>query len=402
MLPITTSQFYLHDPRYLYGTKGLQVKLEMFCKDVVEEIYVYRSDRHGPLFPNRTAAERATTYVNHVTLDVEISENLEFWFECWKRGTLLERKYFHLIVCAEKDPEEKMSLYHGAPADIACQKFNAGHGETLQVLKLKESSFHLMILDTNVSLEIIPDEMRNRVMNKGSLIHFSDVSAIDSGVYSCVVWHDNQCKSYKDISLDVETQNIFLAPGESFTLPCIAKNLKPDNYFWFTPNTIFHPEIKNKPDRFEMLNEAQTGNYSLVISHLTLNDTGKYTCMTIKENLNVLNLFVCSDLQPINMTFSSGDSVELACHPDLSDTFRVQWFWEDNQSFENLLMDSQDGFVNEKMKNRLQASNPRSYINISELSITDGGSYWCRVWNKGLCFKRRVHLTYVAHHEDTL
>ncbi|KAI7812312.1 putative hemicentin-1-like [Triplophysa rosa] len=304
-----------------------------------------------------------------------------------------------------------MSLHHGAPADILCQKFNPSRGETLQVFKnIQNKSYKLsctMILDTNVSLDIIPDVLRSRVVNNGSLIHFSDVSAVDSGLYSCVVWRDNQCQNVKETSLDVKNQDIFLEPKQSFTLSCLAKDVKPESMLaWWYPVGLNLPGLKSEYDQSEMLNDTQTGNYSLVIPHVTLNHTGTYTCRAGQKYYNVVNIFVCSDLEPINMTFSLGDVAYLKCHPHLTETLRVQWYREYDQSSKYLLTDTHGGFVNEKMKNRLMASNAQSYITILELLITDGGSYWCRVWGirdvkRGLCFKRRVHLTYVGDYEGT-
>lgn len=407
MLPINTSLFNLQEPLYLFGTKGLHVTLQMFCRDLAEGISFYRSDQQQRPW-NKTTPGR---YVNHGYLPVLISENQEFVSECWKQGTLLERRHFHVIVCAEKDAEEKMSLHHGAPADMMCQKFNPRRGETLQVFKNIQNDTYkwssTMILDTNVSLEIIPDVLRSRVVNNGSLIHFSDVSNVDSGVYSCVVWRDHQCQNYRETSLDVQIQEIFLEPKQSFTLSCLAKDVKQGSMLaWWYPVGLNLPGLKSDYDQSEMLNDTQSGNYSLVIPHVTLKHSGTYTCRAIQKYYNVVNIFVCSDLEPTNMTFSSGDVANLTCHPNLADTLRVQWYREYNQSSTYLLTDTQDGFVNEKMKNRLKASNSQSYISLSELLITDAGSYWCRVWGindatKGLCFKRRVHLTYVGHYEGT-
>lgn len=141
-----------------------------------------------------------------------------------------------------------------------------------------------------------------------------------------------------------------------------------------------------------MLNATQTNNYSLVIPHLLPSDTGTYSCSSQLERFNNANIFVCSILDPINITFALGDSADLMCVFNLSYFPRVQWYKEYNQSSEYLLVDR----VKEDMKKRLNASDP-NHITISELSLQDGGSYWCRVWVFQSQSSLNIHDTSTGH-----
>lgn len=221
---------------------------------------------------------------------------------------------------------------------------------------------------------------------------------MDNGVYRCLVWSDNQCQNHKKIELYIEMQDIFLISGESYTLPCLVRGSPSEDIYWLIPS-------RSDDEFHEMLNATQTNNYSLVIPHLLPSDTGTYSCSSQLERFNNANIFVCSILDPINITFALGDSADLMCVFNLSYFPRIQWYKEYNQSSEFLLVDREDCFVEEDMKKRLNASDP-NHITISELSIQDGGSYWCRVWvlhdiPRGWCFSHRVHLTYMTPQLDT-
>lgn len=397
MLLINTSLFLEQEPLYAFGTKGSAV-LQVPCTFV--DVFVYRlNPDKSRVVSNYSTRDPSTAYFL-----LNISENQEYFSECWKNGLLMEKRRFHVIVCAQTEGQEKMYYLHGETAQISCQKFNSSRGETLQVFQnLKTRNLRWageMILDTSVSLEIIPDALRSRmkVLNEGSLIHLSKTSIMDDGFFSCLVWSDNQCQNHKKIELYIDGQDIFLVSGESYALPCGVKGSPSEDIYWLTPS-------RSAGEIYEKLNATKTSNYSLVIPHLLPYHTGTYICSSQSETFNELNVFVCSILDPINITFALGDSADLMCAFNLSYFARVQWYREFNQSSEYLLVDRKGHFVKEDMKKRLNASDP-NHITISELSIQDGGSYRCRVWAlfdipRGWCISRRVHLTYVTPRLDT-
>lgn len=408
ILHLNSSLFLTQEPLYVIETKDKPAVLKITCRDEIANITFYRLNQDkSQLVSNYTFRYTVQNITSEYYL-IYFSENEEYFSECWKNGLLMEKTHFHVIFCAQREETRRMSFLHGDTAEISCQKFNSSRGETFQVFQSLRTA-HLSwtstkILDTSVSLEIIPDSLRSRmeVLNDGSLIRFSNISVVDSGIYTCLSWSENQCQNYKQIELDIKKQDIFLVPGESVTLPCVIKDSTLETLLWITPIGFrFFGKIEEY-GRYEILNGTQTGNYSLFIPHLFLNHTGLYICTTESKMVNELNIFVCSNLEPIKMTFSLGDSADLMCAFNRTESLRVQWYREYNQSSKHLLVDTQGAFVNEDMTERLNASNP-NYITISELLIRDGGSYWCRAWGMndnfgGLCFNRRVQLTYMTPH----
>ncbi len=240
MLRTNTSLFLSQEPLYAFVTKGDQAVLQIPCMDKDADVTVYR------LNPDKSRVVSNYTLRHHNTayFIINISENQEFFSECRKNGLLMEKRRFHVIVCAQKEEKETLYYLHGETAHFSCQKFNSNRGETLQVFQnLKPSDLiwaSEMILDTSVSLEIIPDALRSRmkVLNGGSLIHLSKTSSMDNGVYRCLVWSDNQCQNHKKIELYIKTQDIFLISGESYTLPCLVRGSPSEDIhvYWLLPS----------------------------------------------------------------------------------------------------------------------------------------------------------------------
>ncbi|KAF7694458.1 hypothetical protein HF521_008211, partial [Silurus meridionalis] len=88
------------------------------------------------------------------------------------------------------------------------------------------------------------------------------------------------------------TKQITAYTGDSVLLPCSCTDLhtKPQSFRWekYIWYTFFiwekiSPESEQYKNRFQLVNDQSSGNLSLLISHLTVEDDGDYRCNTESE-----------------------------------------------------------------------------------------------------------------------
>ncbi|XP_065133289.1 CD276 antigen homolog [Paramisgurnus dabryanus] len=126
----------------------------------------------------------------------------------------------------------------------------------------------------------------------------SDLRKQDEGVYRCEIYSQNRTTEYRDIKITIKgcelvnnTQTVELMgrSGESVILPCSCKELqaKPQQLTWTysitqsntTPKEIYPSEQSPKhKDKIKLLNKTSPGDLSLLLSNLTLQHEGYYTC----------------------------------------------------------------------------------------------------------------------------
>ncbi|KAF4092071.1 hypothetical protein AMELA_G00016760, partial [Ameiurus melas] len=78
-----------------------------------------------------------------------------------------------------------------------------------------------------------------------------------------------------------ETKEITAYAGDSVLLSCSCTDLhtKPETFTWrkYTNNWVeISPEREQNKDKFQLVNDLSSGNVSLLISHLTVEDGGVY------------------------------------------------------------------------------------------------------------------------------
>ncbi|KAF5900314.1 polymeric immunoglobulin receptor-like, partial [Clarias magur] len=85
---------------------------------------------------------------------------------------------------------------------------------------------------------------------------------------------------------DPGSQNIAAYTGGSVLLPCSCTDLHttPETFTWKKQPSkdrdwvVISPESDQYKDRFKLVNDHSSGNLSLLISHLTVEDDGWYRC----------------------------------------------------------------------------------------------------------------------------
>ncbi|KAF5900315.1 polymeric immunoglobulin receptor-like, partial [Clarias magur] len=77
-----------------------------------------------------------------------------------------------------------------------------------------------------------------------------------------------------------KTTEITADTGDSVLLPCSCTDLHttPVTVTWKKRTIEISPESEQYKDRFQLFNNHSSGNLSLLISHLTVEDGGVYRC----------------------------------------------------------------------------------------------------------------------------
>ncbi|XP_047674147.1 obscurin-like [Tachysurus fulvidraco] len=208
--------------------------------------------------------------------------------------------------------------------------------------------------------------------------------------------------SYTGCSLkgNGKTEFITTYTGDSVLLPCSCTELhsKPENFTWkkYTNNWAqISPESDEYKERFQLVNDHSSGNFSLLISHLIEQDGGGYWCGVKGGEFKYVSLTVkgcrLKGNRWIDITAYTGDSVLLPCSCTELHRKPETFTWERSTDGNNWTQISPES---DEYKERFQLVNDHSSGNlsllISHLTEQDGGFYRCDV--KGSEF-RYVSLT---------
>ncbi|XP_047674154.1 immunoglobulin superfamily member 10-like isoform X6 [Tachysurus fulvidraco] len=204
-----------------------------------------------------------------------------------------------------------------------------------------------------------------------------------------------------------ETEEITAYTGDSVLLPCSCTELhsKPETFTWkkYTDGnkwTQISPESDEYKERFQLVNDHSSGNLSLLISHLTVQDGGDYMCDVNEGEYRYIRLTVkgCSlkgNGGTEEITAYTGDSVLLPCSCTELHSKPETFTWKRNTDGNNWAQISPES---DEYKERFQLVNDHSSGNlsllISHLTVQDGGLYRCDV--KGDEY-RYIRLTVKIH-----
>ncbi|XP_037396805.1 polymeric immunoglobulin receptor-like isoform X2 [Pygocentrus nattereri] len=213
----------------------------------------------------------------------------------------------------------------------------------------------------------------------------SHLTEEDEGVYLC----GNNGRYNRGVFLQVSTGCAVLSvsertfsrsPGESVLLPCPCPpdqhRINPDRVTWTKDQTAVSNDTESYRGRVWMFNQNHSRNFSLLISDLTKEDSGLYTCRADEKDvpyvqLEVTGCALSENKQTVPVSRSSGESVLLSCTcTDLQDRpVGVQWRTPNR---EDLL---------QRYSSRVQTFNQSPPGNlsvlISDLTEEDGGIYTC-------------------------
>ncbi|XP_046729727.1 uncharacterized protein LOC124401439 isoform X2 [Silurus meridionalis] len=195
--------------------------------------------------------------------------------------------------------------------------------------------------------------------------------------------------------------------GDSVLLPCSCTDLhtKPQNFTWrrysngrYTYDWVqISSESEQYKDRFQLVNDHSSGNLSLLISHLTVEDGGVYRCDTESEH-RVIRLTVegCTlNHETVDVTGYVGHSVLLPCSCSQlqAKPQTLTWTIYKESNYKEIFPKDQTNHYTHRVQ--LFNDHPPGNLSllISHLTVEDGGFYRCDIINSVKDIKLTVRVT---------
>ncbi|KAF4092069.1 hypothetical protein AMELA_G00016730 [Ameiurus melas] len=180
--------------------------------------------------------------------------------------------------------------------------------------------------------------------------------------------------------------------GDSVLLSCSCTDLhtKPETLTWWKlinkNNWVeISPEREQYKDRFQLINDLSSGNLSLLISHLTVEDGGDYRCIKEREFRDFrLTVKGCTlNQHTVTVTGSVGQSVLLPCSCSELQAKPHTFRWIYFKGSDRITIFPKD--ETNHYTDRVQIFNDHLPGNlsllISHLTEEDGGWYRCEISN---------------------
>ncbi|XP_058248050.1 cell adhesion molecule DSCAM-like isoform X2 [Hemibagrus wyckioides] len=188
-----------------------------------------------------------------------------------------------------------------------------------------------------------------------------------------------------------ETEEITAYTGVSVLLPCSCIDLhsKPETFTWMKTKNEYNwvqisPESDQYKERFQLVNDHSSGNLSLLISHLTEEDGGRYRCSVEGAEYRYIRLTVkgCTlNQQTVDVTGNVGQSVLLPCSCSELQAKPHTWRFLKEFYTEIFPKDQTNRYTG---RVQLFIDHPPGNLSllISHLTVEDGGWYRCEISNE--------------------
>ncbi|XP_041944682.1 uncharacterized protein LOC121706751 isoform X2 [Alosa sapidissima] len=177
--------------------------------------------------------------------------------------------------------------------------------------------------------------------------------------------------------------------GESVLLPCSCADLqhKPYELRWMkNTDEEIYPTKSHLLDRLHMFNQDSPGNLSLLISNLTKEDEGNYSCEGRTSSYRDITLRVegCSLMEKTQteVVKNSGDSVLLPCSCSPLHVKPESVIWNvirrrGSHYVSSIIVSSTSGPYRGRVQMFNHLSPGNASLLISDLTVEDQGLYWC-------------------------
>ncbi|KAI5617010.1 hypothetical protein C0J50_23263, partial [Silurus asotus] len=181
--------------------------------------------------------------------------------------------------------------------------------------------------------------------------------------------------------------------GDSVLLPCSCTDLhtKPQSFTWkryshgrYPYNWVqISPESEQYKDRLQLVNDQSSGNVSLLISHLTVEDGGVYRCNTESEYRDIrLTVEGCTlNHETVYLTGFVGHFVLLPCSCSelQAKPQTLKWTFNEESNYNKIFPKDQTNHYT----HRVQLINDHHPGNLSllilHLTVEDEGDYRCDI-----------------------
>ncbi|XP_036419154.1 polymeric immunoglobulin receptor-like, partial [Colossoma macropomum] len=217
----------------------------------------------------------------------------------------------------------------------------------------------------------------------------SDLKKEDYGIYTCRAGEHTSSVQLEvkgcALSENKQTVPVSRSSGESVLLSCTCTDLqdRPVRVQWRTPN---HEDLLQRySGRVQTFNQNSTGNLSVLISDLTEEDGGTYSCWINQNQYRNFSLTVkgctLSETQEKLIIRSPGQSVLLPCSCTDQHTKPVSVKWEHVDSGGTEVSNETTNYTGRvHMFNKNLPANLS--LLISNLTEQDQGTYRCSINNK--------------------
>uniref|UniRef100_A0AAR2J8X5 Ig-like domain-containing protein n=1 Tax=Pygocentrus nattereri TaxID=42514 RepID=A0AAR2J8X5_PYGNA len=232
--------------------------------------------------------------------------------------------------------------------------------------------------------------MFNQNHSRNFSLLISDLTKEDSGLYTCRA--DEKDMPYVQLEVtgctlseNKQTVPVSRSSGESVLLSCTCTDLqdRPVGVQWRTPNQ--EDLLQRYSGRVQTFNQNSRGNFSVLISDLTEEDGGTYSCWINQNQYRNFSLTVkdckLSETQEKDIHKYPGESVLLPCSCSDQHTKPVSVKWERVDSGGTEVSNETPRYTG-----RVQMFNKNLPANlsllISNLTEQDQGTYRCLINNK--------------------
>ncbi|XP_063732984.1 uncharacterized protein LOC134860067 [Eleginops maclovinus] len=287
--------------------------------------------------------------------------------ECWADGKVTYERNITITVCSSIIEIKNIDVIPRETMCLPC----LGGADKLNFQWLKwdyryEQEIWTRMFGDNTASTMDTDRGRHRVVKNTSDLLISNISTMVFTLYTCLVMDQQQCVSSHPVQLLLNTEGVYRSVEDTAVLQCPVTDFsdgKPP--YWKTD--FFN--IDNGQNNYTMVVMDQ--NYSLVLTSLMLNHSGRYSCNT-RTTLKSYLLVVCPKFAPpAEELFSGGEEVTLRCK-NSEKGLRHLWFFKSNRTKGRTF--SVDSYL---------IKNMRSYTDLNlvipNVSLQDTGEYWCAV-----------------------
>ncbi|KAL2103364.1 hypothetical protein ACEWY4_000232 [Coilia grayii] len=435
LLTLVISSVHSYPGTAIFALKGEKATFRVLSVEEDSSTLLYKMTENGPILlknlsdPTQSSdserSARVSVFFKPWTLpyfvlrNLSLSDSGQYRTDVCKRGMCHPVTIHNLTVCAEKMKVRREEV--DGTIQWTVNGVNQSRGDILQMYQdthtTCEKSEIQVVLDTQLSLEIIPEDMKEKVevLTNGSSVRISHMSSHeDQAIYHILLWKGDQCQLHSETKGDffhayntVTAKEALPMKGDRLSLICHPNISGPAH--WFRDESSVEIQSRQTfnmtPQQDDTDMYVDMRNYSLIFPSVTPEHDGLYCCYPEghPQDMTGHYVFAHSELNSTYLTFSTSDMAVLRCHADTNGFWVKKWFRQRGLELEELVVyiaGPKMIYIHEDLRGRVNVSLRNASLIISALTPEDSGVYRCRGWKyyrsrqKNLFFQQRFHLIY--------